>query len=70
MQLVSANVGQKCVTAQSRCLDRPNARARRLCTAAAKSVEALDEGVLLERVFKMRSIVCPCQKLSSSPTAL
>ena len=50
MQLLSVRGGQNCLTAQSRCLDRPNAHARRLCIAAAKSVEALDEGVLPQSV--------------------
>lgn len=39
-----STVAQKCFTAQSRCIDRPNVHARRLSRLAAKPVEALDEG--------------------------
>ena len=43
-QLHLATLGPKAFIAQSRCIDKINAHARRECVMAAKSVEALEEG--------------------------
>lgn len=40
-----ATVAHKSFMARSRCIDRPNVYARRLCKLAATSVEALGEGI-------------------------